>query len=124
MRGSASGGIPPLPRSSITDLTGRIPAGRPVWEPAAQQVITGADGGQRIVVEIQRDETLLQVHWAAIEAFGKWPAPSAFVGGPNTTPQWPGFGRTRRDPLFVLVHVQHLSGIEAVTAASDATIEA
>ena len=103
MRGSAGGGIPPLPRSRITDLTGRIPACRPVWEPAAQQVTTGADGGQRIVVEIQRDETLLQVHWAAIEAFGKWPAPSAFVGGSNTTPDWMGFGRTGRVHFLALV---------------------
>src|SRR3989442_15459328 len=111
MRGSASGGIPPLPRSSITDLTGRIPAGRPVWEPAAQQVTTGADGGQRIVVEIQRDETLLQVHWAAIEAFGKWPAPSAFVGGSNKTPAWMGFGRAGGGPFFGLVFLPLSAGI-------------
>ena len=105
-------------------MTGRIPAGRPVWQPPAQQVTTGADRGQRIVVEIQRDEMLLQVDWATIEAFGKWPAPSAFVGGSNATSDWIGFGRTGRDQFLALViapfsaHI--VEGSAAVNAKKDA----
>src|SRR5205823_2349758 len=88
---------PALPRGGIADSTGRIPAGRPIRQPPAHQVTTGADGTQRLVIDVQRDEALLEVGRAAVEALGEWPRPRTLVGGSKTTADRIGSGGTRCD---------------------------
>src|SRR5207245_835884 len=94
---AVAGNQPALPRGGIADLTGRIPAGRPIRQPPAHQVTAGADRRQRLVVDVQRDEALLEVGWAAVEAFGEWPRPRTLVGGSNTTADRIGIRGTRCD---------------------------
>src|SRR5437763_41853 len=94
---AVAGNEPPLPRGGIADLTGRVPAGRPIRQPPAHQVTAGADRIQRLVVDVQRDEALLEVSRAAVEAFGEWPRPWTLVAGSAATADRLGFGGMRRD---------------------------
>src|SRR6184192_1137835 len=94
---AVAGNEPPLPRGGVADLTGRVPAGRPIRQPPAHQVTTGTDRTQRLVIDVQGDEALLEVSRAAVEAFGEWPRPWTLVGGSKTTPDRVAFGGMRRD---------------------------